>query len=150
MDPPIVVSLKRYGIHLQPTVLVLKFSEAMDPTRAQDVRNYQIVDPTGRLVGIDSAVYDSAANTVTLKPRSRINLHHTYHVKIIGTGTVGLANVRDNLLDGSGDGKAGSNYVTTLNWRNVVLTPAEARRWLPHKHAIPSRAPGFGFVSRSR
>jgi CSLREA domain-containing protein len=137
VDPPVVMSLKRYGIHMQPTVLVLKFSEAMDPIRAQDVRNYQISGPTGRPVGIDSAVYDPAANTVTLKPRSRIDLHHTYHVKVIGTGT-------------GGDGKAGSNYFTTLNWRNVVLTPAEAKRWLPKKPAIPSRAPGLGFVSRSR
>jgi hypothetical protein len=129
---------------------VLKFSEAMDPTRAQDVRNYRIFDPTGRLVGIDSAVYDTAANTVTLRPRLRIDLHHTDHVEVIGTGTGGVADVRDDLLDGSGDGTAGSNYVSTLNWRNVVLTPAEARRWLPKKPAIPSHAPGLGFVSRSR
>ena len=78
---------------MQPTVLVLKFSTAMDPTHAQDVRNYRIIDPTGRPVGIDSAVYDPVANTVTLKPSLRINLHHTDHVKVIGTGSGGVANV---------------------------------------------------------
>ena len=147
-DPPVVVSLKRTGIHMQPTVLVLTFSAALDPIRAQDVRNYRITDPAGRSIGIDSAVYDPTAQTVTLRPRPRIDLHHTYHVTVIGTGSGGVADVRDNLLDGAGNGNAGSDYVTTLNWRNVVLTPAEARRWLPAKHAIPSRVPGFRLASR--
>jgi hypothetical protein len=149
-DPPMVVSLKRYGIHMQPTVLVLTFSAALDPARAEDVRNYRITDPAGRRVGIKSAVYDPVAHTVTLRPRSRIDLHHTYHLMVIGTGTGGVASVGHDLLDGARDGKAGSDYVTTLDWRNVVLTPAEARRWLPKKHAHPTRAPGFAFVSTRR
>jgi hypothetical protein len=142
-DPPMVVSLKRYGIHMQPTVLVLTFSAALDPARAGDVHNYRIISPARRTFRIKSAVYNPIAHTVTLRPRKRIDLHHTYHVTVIGTGSGGVAGVADSLLDGARDGKAGSDYVTTLNWRNVVLTPAEAKRWLPKKPAIPSRAPGF-------
>jgi hypothetical protein len=149
-DPPMVVSLKRYGIHMQPTVLVLTYSAALDPARAQDVHNYRIIGPGGRRVGIKSAVYDPVAHTVTLRPRSRIDIHHTAHVKVIGTGAHGVAGVADTLLDGAGDGQAGSNFVAPLTWRNLVLTPAEARRWLPEKHAVPSRAPGLGLIPESR
>ncbi len=87
-DPPTVVSVKRYGIHMQPTVLVLTFSEGLDPVNAQDVSNYQILGPTGRSVGIASAVYDPALDTVTLKPRERINLHETYQLKVFGAESV--------------------------------------------------------------
>jgi CSLREA domain-containing protein len=147
---PTIVSLKRFGIHMQPTVLVLKFSTGLDPTRAQDVRNYRIIDPAGHPVGIDSAVYDPETDSVTLKPSQRIDLHHNYHVTINGTGPDGLANVSDTLMDGDGDGKSGSNFVTVLNWRNVVLTPAEAKRYLPAKQVNPAGALGHRFVSRSR
>ena len=149
-DPPTVVSLKRYGIHIQPTVLVLTFSAALDPARAQDVHDYRIIGPGGRRVGIKSAVYDPFAHTVTLRPRSRIDIHHTAHVKVIGTSAHGVAGVADTLLDGAGDGKAGSNFVAPLTWRNLVLTPAQARRWLAAEHAVPSRAPGLGLTPRSR
>ena len=45
---PRVVSVKRFGIHMQPTSLVLQFSALLDPTRAEDVNNYQIVTMGGR------------------------------------------------------------------------------------------------------
>ncbi len=95
-------------------------------------------------------MYNPATNTVTLRPRQRIDLHHNYHVTIVGTGPGGLANVVDTLLDGAADGDSGSNFVTTLNWRNVVLTPAEAKRYLPAKHASPAGALAHHFASRSR
>jgi parallel beta-helix repeat protein len=139
-DPPAVISVKRYGVHMEPTVLVITFSAALDPSRAEDVHNYRIVGPSGRVIGIESAVYDPVAHTVTLRPRSRISIHHTSRITVIGTGTRGVAGVADTLLDGSGDGKSGSSYVAPLTWRNLVLTPAQARRLQLEEHAARSRS----------
>ncbi len=123
---PTVVLLQRFGIHMRPTVVVLTFSSGLDPTTAQDVRNYRVFGPSGRRIAIGSAVYDPATHTVTLRPNTRINLHHDYQLTVIGTGPGGVASASGMLLDGAGDGSPGSNYVATLNWKNVVLTPAES------------------------
>jgi hypothetical protein len=69
-------------------------------------------------------VYDPAAETVTLYPRTTINLHRTYGVTVIGTGPGGVADSRDVLLDGVGDGRDGSDFVTTLTRSNLVVAPA--------------------------
>ncbi len=100
-DPPTVVSVHRFGIHMQPTVLVLGFGAELDPAFAQDTRNYKIVGPTGRSIGIRTAVYDPTAKTVTLRPRTRINLHENYHLTVIGTGAGG---VTDSARDLAGRG----------------------------------------------
>ena len=59
--------------------------------------NYKIVDPAGRPISIASAVYDAAANTVTLRPRTRIDLHNTYHLTVIGKGARGVTNAQGML-----------------------------------------------------
>ena len=41
--PPTVVSLVRFGFHMQQTSLVLTFSSALDATPAENVNNYQIM-----------------------------------------------------------------------------------------------------------
>jgi hypothetical protein len=123
-DPPVVESLKRYGTRARRTTLVLTFSAALDPARAGNPANYRITKPNGRPVRIRSVVYDPAADTVTLRPRGKINLHRTYHVMVIGTGAGGVADVRGVLLDGTDDGRAGSDFVTTLTRSNLVLATA--------------------------
>ncbi len=125
VDGPTVVTVKRFGIHMQQTVLVLSFNDGLDPTSAQNQSNYKIVGPAGRSVSIGSAVFNAATNTVTLRPTSRINLHHTYHLTVIGTGPHGVTNTEGVLLDGANTGKPGSNYTGTLTWRNVVWAPGE-------------------------
>jgi CSLREA domain-containing protein len=142
---PTVVSLKRYGIHKQPTVLTITFSAAMDPARVQNHNNYEIIRPCGRPVRIrHSVAYDPATKTVTLLPRRRINLHRTYWVEVMGAGAGRVADSHDVPLDGAGDGKAGSNYISPLDRRNVVLTPVEIRhripQWLFTRLAAASRA----------
>jgi hypothetical protein len=122
--PPIVESLKRFGTRARRTSLVLAFSAPLDPTRADNPGNYRIVGPHHRPVRIRSVVYDPAAETVTLYPRTKINLHRTYGVTVIGTGPGGVADSRDVLLDGVGDGRAGSDFVTTLTRSNLVVAPA--------------------------
>ena len=70
VDGPTVVTVKRFGIHMQQTVLVLSFNDGLDPTSAQNLNNYKIVGPDGRAVRIGSAVFDPATNSVTLRPRA--------------------------------------------------------------------------------
>jgi hypothetical protein len=150
IDGPTVVSLQRFGIHMQPTVLVLRFNDGLDPTSAQDLRNYKIVGPDGRSIGIGSATFDPAANTVTLRPVTRIDIHHTYHLTVIGTGATGVRDSGGLLLDGANTGQPGSNYTGTLTWGNVVWTPAEAKKYVHAKPAKPARPPIHKFVSRHR
>ena len=113
VEIPTVALVQRFGIHHEPTVLVVTFTSALDSASAQDLENYVIVGPSGRHIAIDSAVYDTSAHTVTLRPSKKINLHHDYQFTIIGTGSNGVAGVGHALLDGEYDGKPASNCVTT-------------------------------------
>ena len=83
-DGPEIMLVQRYGIHMNRTTIVLTFNQPLDPTRAEDVHEYHLVDPQGRTIPITRAVYDPATNTVTLYPRERINLHHNYKLTVEG------------------------------------------------------------------
>jgi hypothetical protein len=121
VDPPQVVSVQSFGaVDGEPTDFVVTFSTALDPTRAQDIRNYVIVGQCGRTFAIDSATYDPVAHTVSLRPYKHLYLHHAFRLTINGTGPGGVTNLRGTLLDGTGDGTPGSNAVRILTWKNVV------------------------------
>jgi type VI secretion system secreted protein VgrG len=92
--------LRRFGFHAQPTSLVLSFGMPLDATRAQDARNYRIVSlggpgrggsSVGRPIGVQSAVYNPSALTVTLRPSERLDVHNTYRLVVKGTAPSGLA-----------------------------------------------------------
>lgn len=87
---------------------------------------------------------------MTLRPTQKINLHHNDLLTVVGTGTDGVADVHDILLDGAEDGKPGSSFETTLNWKNVVLTPAEIAKYIKPKVARPAGALAHRFASRRR
>jgi hypothetical protein len=119
-----VVRLKDavYRTHTaQPTTLVLSFSTPLNPTAAQDVRNYGIIGPGGRFIRVDSALYLPGARAVVLRPHLRLNIHFPYVLFVNGTGPGGVRDVFGNLLDGAGTGRAGSNYVATVSLSNLVL-----------------------------
>ncbi len=120
-DGPQVTQVLRFGIHWEPTTLVLDFDQALDPTAAQNVNNYVIIGPGGRRDRIRSAVYDPTTQTVTLHPARRVNLHHNYKLTVIGAGPHGLTDSQGLRLDGTDTGIPGSNYHAILNWKNVVL-----------------------------
>ena len=119
-DGPTVLGLKRFGFHSQPTTLQLTFDKPLDPTTAQDVGNYRITGPSGSRVRIASVSYDPIALTVTISPRGRLDLHHTYRLTVVGTPPTGVTDTAGNLLDGALTGHPGSNFVTTLTARNLV------------------------------
>ncbi|MGP8008405.1 MAG: hypothetical protein ACLP2J_15420, partial [Acidimicrobiales bacterium] len=149
-DGPRITLVQRYGIHMNPTTIVLTFNQPLDPARAQDVHEYRLVDPQGHLVPITSAVYDPATNTVTLHPRDRIDLHHPYKLTVDGASASGLTSSSGLLLDGKDSGKPGSNYVATINWRDLVLPPNWNPKWShkpdPDKGRASARKPASAVI----
>ena len=128
-DGPQITALKRYGIHMEPTSIVLTFDQPLDPTARQDVREYHLVGPAGHTIAIKRAVYDPTMLTVTLYPKERINLHHTYKLTVYGATPNGLMDSAGLLLDGKDQGQPGSNYVATITFGNLVLPPNWKPRW---------------------
>jgi hypothetical protein len=55
-----------------------------------------------------------------LKPVERLSLHRKYKLTINGTAPQGVSSPAGLRLDGAGTGEPGSNYVTTLTWRNLA------------------------------
>jgi hypothetical protein len=114
---PTVTGLQRYGYHSQPTMFVLSFSTALDPTSAQNVSNYTLVPlyngHPGSPIPLASAVYDATNHTVTLNPVSRVYAYGQYALQVNGTSPNGVQDTSGNFLAGA-NGKSGTNYVTTF------------------------------------
>jgi hypothetical protein len=116
---PRVTSVLRYGFHAQPTYLVLTFDSPLDRASAQNVANYKIVGPNGRHIKVKKATYNATTQTVTLAPAERISIQHSYRLTVNGESPSGLTNPAGTLLDGAGDGQPGTDYRTSLTWRNL-------------------------------
>jgi len=122
-DGPTVVAVQRFGFHAQPTLVELQFNEPLDPVPAQNPSNYILRNFKSRPVGIRSAVYDPATDTVVLRPGQRINVHHPAQLLVLGTSPTGLTNTAGILLDGANTGRPGSDFSTLLR-RNNLAGPA--------------------------
>jgi hypothetical protein len=116
---PAIARVSRYGYHMHPTSLVVTFTERMDPARAANVANYRLVDPRGRTIRITAARYDAATHAVTLTPATRLDLHKTYRLTVVGRGGAGLADASGNGLAGSG-AAGGTDYTTTITRSNFA------------------------------
>jgi hypothetical protein len=119
---PTVLALQRFGYHAQPTEFVLTFSSALDPTRADNPRNYTLTPigengPRGRRIPIISAVYNPVADTVTLHPARRVYLFAHYQLVVNGMAPSGVSGPTGVLLDGRGNGVPGSDYVRVFGPR---------------------------------
>ncbi len=124
---PTVTALQRFGFHEQPTILVLTFSEPLDPARAQDVGNYHLtlIAHAGRLhlpVRLTRAVYNAAADTVTLHPARLLPLRFHYKLVVNGSSPTGVSDPSGILLDGAGNGVPGSDYVRVFG-RKILAGP---------------------------
>ncbi len=161
---PAVVSLQRFGYHMQPTSLVLTFSSALDPASATDVSNYRITTLGGHgrggsLVGhttaIKKAIYDPSTFTVTLVPVGRLDIHNRYRLTVNGTSRTGVRNPSGLLLDAKATGEPGSNYVAEITWRTLD-GPAPGFSGVPKKaDSTPAKrvggpsATGFDAIAAS-
>ena len=86
--------------------------------------------------------------TVTLSPDQLIDFHHNHRLIVNGTGSSGVADRHEILLDGTGNGDPGSNYATTLNWRNLIFTQPGNSWQLPSIYAASPAAPQGPLVHR--
>ena len=126
--------VQHFGFHRQATYLVISFNDPLDPTSADSVGNYSLVGPSkkhgkgGHSIGIGSAVYNAAANTVTLSLTQPWNVHSNWTLTINGTAPNGVKNTSGVMLDGAGNGGAGSDYVTTLTLKLAGIPPAAYRK----------------------
>jgi virginiamycin B lyase len=122
-DGPTVTLVQRFGIHTQPTTIVLAFDAPLDPTSAQDVHNYQIVElgRGRRPILLRTAVYDPSSLTVTLSPARRLNFHHRFRLTVDGRDPGGVTDTLGRLLDGQQTGDPGSDFVTIVTARNLVV-----------------------------
>jgi len=132
--PPSVIGLQRYGFHNQTTLLVLTFSQDLDPVRAQNPANY-LLQSRGRdrrlgtrddlFIPIVSAQYDASTRTVTLITASRqLKLRDQYQLTVIGVGATGLTGVTGIPLAGRPGGQPGTNYVTHFD-QSILVGPSE-------------------------
>jgi hypothetical protein len=117
---PRVASVQRFGIHAQPTRLVLTFTAPLDPARAQDVRNYRLIGPGNRSIPIVSAVYNPSDLTVTLRPAVRLNAHQVFQLIVSCGLPSGVAGAGGVLLDGNCDGLPGGDFVTRVD-RSILV-----------------------------
>jgi hypothetical protein len=105
----------------------------MNPATALGLSNYILLGPSGGVMKIDSAVYDSALNTVTLRPRRRLDMRSTYYLRINGGGANAVSSSGGMALDGASTGVPGSPFVATL--KGFPVTPGRASIL---KHARPA------------
>jgi virginiamycin B lyase len=119
---PTIVSVQLVGSHRRAMAIVLTFDEPLDPARAQNLANFQLVALKGRgaVIRIKSARYDPAARAVTLKPVHRLDPHRRYRLTIKGTGPGGISDTSGNLLDGQKTGNPGSDFTTILVAADIV------------------------------
>jgi hypothetical protein len=166
VTPPTLVSVQIQGAPRSTTGVVLTFSEALDPVRAQRVSNYQIsrsrtrceIDPLPdpdphhdiicgderQTIKIDGAIYDDAAHTVTLLPREAFDATvRMRRIRISADEDQGVADAAGNRLDGNENGVAGGRGVFLMRFkegRSVSYREADGDR-------VKLRVQGPGRVS---
>jgi len=119
-DGPLVTNVERYGIHAQPTFIVISFSGALDPNPAQNAANYVIVGPGKHHIKVRSARYNPMTDSVSLALVQRLSLRKTYLLTINGTPPSGLKNPAGLFLDGKDNGQPGTDYVAPLTSGNLA------------------------------
>jgi uncharacterized repeat protein (TIGR01451 family) len=133
---PTVTSFQRFGFHMQPTLLMLRFSEDLDLARATDVSNYHILSPgrdgrfgtdDDRTIKVASASYDPIAHVVTLRSARRLDIHRRFRLVVSGSGSKGVTDRAGNLLDGNRDLLSGGNFVVSITGASLA-GPSVVRR----------------------
>ena len=148
-DGPLVINLQRFGFHLQPTVLVLTFSEDLNLTTAINLANYKIVPvgshgKFGAAIAISRVAYDPAGQTVTLHPSHRLNVHKRFELIVDAMSTHAVSDLALDSLDGGHTGKSGSDYIGKINWSTLDGPSLRGKRfvnfWLnqQHRHGFSS------------
>jgi hypothetical protein len=116
--------------HKTVQVIVLQFSEALDPATAQNISSYTLAtDPKNKkqrskAVPLSQAIYNSSTFTVTLVTRQTLALSPSLEL------TVKAASLLDALgreLDGNSSGESGANFTAVLSKAGANVTSARPR-----------------------
>jgi hypothetical protein len=158
---PTVLAVQRFGDFAFPTTLAVTFSTPLDPTRAQDLGNDQLVELSGpgrpgRTIRLRSAVYDPSSDAVLLKPAGPLPVYGSFVLTVNGTAPGGLRSASGVLLDGIGNGKPGSNFVQRFG-QDAVAGPSYVFNRLRYRWAgigpiggLQLRAPSVPTLIRVR
>jgi uncharacterized repeat protein (TIGR01451 family) len=119
---PIVVAQKLTTSGQKITSVILTFSQALDPTSASDINNYQVLNlgsngslsASGPSVAIARAVYNPVTRSVTLSFRQSLSVGRFYKVIANGPGAPGLVDLSGNVLNGEVNGNQNSIYQSLI------------------------------------
>ncbi|MDB5351780.1 MAG: putative rane protein [Planctomycetota bacterium] len=114
-----ILGLQRFGFHNQSTFLVVRFSEALDPVSASNIRNYTVTTAGGRVMAIRSATYVPSMNEVVLSFRNRLTIRSAYQVQI--SDAVRSSNGVG--LDGLSTKQPGTKFTAQFD-RSILIGPA--------------------------
>ncbi len=120
--PPTIVSARRVGINPHPTTFVLTFSTAMNAASVDNVANYVLRAPNGRLDPITLATYNSSTNSVTLRTKVKVTFNRYYRLEIYAQGSKGVKSAAGVALDGMKTGKPGNDYFAEVY--HYSITPS--------------------------
>ncbi|WZO98490.1 DUF11 domain-containing protein [Isosphaeraceae bacterium EP7] len=133
MPGPVVTSVRRFGVRRQLTQVILTFDQPLDPVRAIELSNYQVVlagadgkfqTADDRRVSLALASYNPEARTVTLVLNRRLSLQQTYQVVARGDGPRGVADLQGQPLNSSAEGIRGLPYRAAVRGYGPVPKPA--------------------------
>ena len=80
------------------------------------------------IIKLKSAMYASASDAVTLKPKSPFTLAKPVQLVVSGTGASGLQDTYARLIDGDKNGQTGGNAVAILTKKSVTIDVVELAR----------------------
>ncbi len=130
LNGPRITRVDRFGFHMRPTTLVVRFDDLLDAESAANRANYRLLAKgrDGRfgtnddiLLKLQSVVYDATAQTVTLTPFKRLPLAQQFRLVARGVSAKGITDESGTPLDGKGNGSNGSNYSTVISRANLIL-----------------------------
>ena len=127
---PIITSVRRFGVHMHPTRLVLRFDQDLDPAGATNLANYRLIGPgrdgrlgtrDDRVIRLRKATYDPVTRSVKLRPKLRLPLRDRFRLMVFDTKMPAMVNRTGIRLDGDRDGSPGGMAVLPIRRANLVL-----------------------------
>jgi hypothetical protein len=82
----------------------------MNAASVENVNNYVLRAPNGRLDPITLAAYDSSTKSVTLRTKLKVNFNRYYSLEIYAQGSTGVKSAAGVALDGMKTGQPGDDY----------------------------------------
>jgi len=116
---PQVVRVDRVNPPNLSIQFVVTFSTGLDSARAEDLANYTLtaIGPGGRPgpgVRLDSAIYDPASRSVTIRVHGPLDPRLSYRLTVDGRSGHGLRSPEGFRLAGVGAGRAGTDSSTII------------------------------------